>query len=148
MIRRITSLFLIFAVTLLAGCPLAPTRPAVAPQTPGEIAASYSVQVRKWEAITAQLLASQSITPEVAQQAHDALRSANQSLRLYWTMSTCKNVRAAIERSAQPGSTELVSAAAQALCAQFGDQPLDDLAQLRLAQGALLALSNQLGSRR
>ena len=131
---------LLLAVSL-AGCA---QRMTVVPTTPGEIAASYSVEVRKYEKITAQLLASQSITPEIAQQAHDALKSANESLRLYYEMSRCKNVRSANDASAQPGSTQLVAAAAQALCAKFAGQPLDELAQLKLAQAALAALSQQL----
>ena len=137
--KVLTIAFLMLFISV--GCA---SRMAVVATTPGEIAASYSVDIRKYEKITAQLLASQSITPEVAQQAHDALKSANTSLRLYYRMAQCKNIRGAQERSAQPGSTELVSAAAQVLCAQFGDQPLDELAQLKLAQAALSVLSNQL----
>lgn len=135
------SLVAVLMLTLMAGCA---QRMNVTPTTPGEIAASYSVEIRKWEKITAQLLTSQTITPEVAQQAHDALKSANTSLRLYYQMSRCKNVRTANAASAQPGSTQLVSAAAQALCAGFGNEPLDEIAQLKLAQAALAALSQQL----
>jgi len=139
------SLVAVLMLTLMAGC--AAQRMNVVATTPGEIAASYSVEIRKWEKITAQLLTSQTITPEVAQQAHDALESANTSLRLYYRMSRCKNIRTANAASAQPGSTQLVSAAAQALCAGFGDEPLDEIAQLKLAQAALAVLSQHLANK-
>lgn len=116
----------------------------VVPDSPGEIAASYTTDIIKYEKITAQLLAVNQITPDVAQQIHDALKGATASLRLYYKMSQCENVQIAELAASVKGSGQMVSAASLVLCARLKGQPLDEIAQLKLAQAALAALAQQL----
>lgn len=136
------TLVALLMLTLLSAC--APRGGNVVPDSPGEIAASYAVEILKYEKITAQLLTANQITPDVAQQIHDALKGATASLRLYYRMSQCENVQIAELAGSVKGSGQMLSAASLTLCARLKGQPLDEIAQLKLAQSALAALSQQL----
>lgn len=135
---KLISLTLIF-VALMACAP----RIAVMPNSPGEIAASYSAELRIYTAVAAQASKTGAITYEVAMQVAAALQTANDSLRTYYAMSECKATDAAAQKLS-PGNAALMLASVQAVCAQFNGKPLDELAQLKLAQATLAALSQQL----
>lgn len=130
------------ALLFMGLCACAP-RVAVMPNSPGEIAASYSAELRVYTAVADQSFKTRAITADVAQQVADALSAANSSLRLYYAMSECKNVQAAAAKLA-PGNAALMIGSVAAVCDQFNGKPLDELAQLKLAQAALAALSQKL----
>lgn len=127
---------------LLLGC--AP-RMQILPNSPGEVAAQYSAQLRIYTAVADQAFKTNALSDDVALQVVDALQSANDALRVYYAMSTCKNVK--LQAESAEANAKLLAEAVNAACAQFEGKPLDDLAQLKLAQAALAALSQQLRPR-